>query len=233
MTAETIDKISRYANGVWQRDKGTIGLQGCTLDDFKQKMLLCALENPTYPPAMLVKKIRYAEMCEENAVPYKLECMPKFCDLAPAGVDDIDGYIENKYGLGVEDSTEIAENSCIDELAKTLYDREDRQNLFLDYMHGQPIGSGRQRDCREKLFNHRFEILQFLEEHGKITHSQRFYYEELAKIMKNYAPVPRVLSMDKSAINCRKYYHKDIEIKRKRKLNYYYKRKKAFQAENA
>ena len=227
MTAEEIDKICRYANGVWRRDKGLIGLQGCTMDDFKQKMLLCALENPTFTPAMLVKKIRYADMCEKNAVPYKLECMPKFCDLAPEGTDDINGYIENVYGLGVEDSTETEENSCIFELAEKLYEIPARRDLFLDYMHGQSIGSGKQRDCREKLFRWRFEILQFLEEHGKITYSQRLYYEELAKTMTNYAPVPRVLSMTDSAINCRKYYHKDEIKSRQRVLKAYYARKKA------
>lgn len=230
MTAEKIDKISRYAYVVWRNDRTSIGLRGCTFDDFKQKMLLCALENPTAPPAKLVSIIRFGEMRELSAIPYLIECMPKFCELAPEGTDDIDGYIENVYGLGVEDSTETKENSCIYELAEKLYDRPDRRNLFLDYMHGQPIGSGRQRDCREKLFRWRFEILQFLEDHGKISHSQRLYYEELAKTMTNYAPVPRVLAMTDCAINCRKYYHKDIEKSRERLLKNYYKRKKILQA---
>lgn len=216
MTAQKIDMISRYANGVYFKNYEQWALHSETFEDFKQSLLCLALEFPEDSPALLLKKYKFSKMCAPEEIPLKIGNMTMFSTLTE-NIEDDEQLIEfiggayNPFELPVY-------NNVIYIVAKRLYDNEKFYNLFLDYMSGQSIGGGRQRDCREKLFRHRFEIIKILLFYGVIGQKYYYYLLGVAKEMQKPCAVKKDLNMCSGAVIWREYYERNKEkIKEKRK----------------
>lgn len=226
MTVAEVERISRYANGVYYRDHDKWELKGESFEDFRQDLLLLALENPKDNFSLLMKRYRYRKMCANEAIPYRFQNMKPFSSL----VEDEEGLnaLIEKLG-GVIEAEVFPENelSCIGEIACYLYDKPMWRDLFLDYMYGQSIGGSRQRDCRIKMFNHCKEILQILRKHEKIDQREEERLKGILADMTGPAPVPKQHDDTAQGKSYRAYYYRNKEkIAQKRKAQYE-KRKQA------
>ena len=226
MTVEEVEKISRYANGVYYRNYDQWELQGESFEDFRQDLILLALENPKDSFSLLMKRYRFRKMCAVEAIPYRLENMKPFSSL----VEEEEGLNDLIEQLGGEIEAEVfPENklSCIGEIASYLYDKPMWRDLFLDYMHGQSIGGSRQRDCRIKMFNHCKEILQILRRNEKIDSREEERLKELLKDMRGPAPVPKQHDDTAQGKSYRAYYERNKEKIAQKKKALYEKEKQA------
>lgn len=217
MTAEKIDKISRYANGLYYRNYDQWALKGESFEDFRQTLLLLAFEYPDDTPALLVKRFRYSKMCATEAIPLQIRNMTPFSVLTE-GTDDENEFIEQLCGIVEDEYEDEKEISCIVQIAYCLYEKPEMRDMFLDYMHGQSVGGGRQRDCREKLFRKRFEILAILRQNEKIDEREEKRLTAIAQEMTKPAPVPKVHDDTAQGKSYRAYYYRNKEkIAQKRK----------------
>ena len=210
MTAEKIDKISRYANGLYYRNYEQWELKGESFEDFRQTLLLLAFEYPDDTPALLVKRFRYSKMCAIEAISLQIRNMTPFSVLTE-GTDDENEFIEKLCGVVEDEYEDEKEKSCIVQIACYLYEKPELRDMFLDYMHGQSVGSGRQRDCREKLFRKRFEILAILRQNEKIDEREEKRLTAIAQEMTKPAPVQREIKDTATARANRAYYERNKE----------------------
>ena len=209
MTAEKIEQISRYASGVYYKNYNVWSLNNERFEDFKQSLLALAIQFPKDSCSLLMKRYKYAQMCAPEAVPLKIRNMTPFSKLTE-DIEDTEQLIEVLGG--VYEPFEIpAYNNVVSIIAKQLYENNERRELFLDYMYGQSIGSGKQRTCREKLFNHRFEILKTLLVYGVISVTFYKYYLNIAKQMDKASSVKKNLNMSSGAVAWREYYERNKE----------------------
>lgn len=221
MTAEKIDNLCRYANVIYNGNPNRLECRGESFEDFKQNFLLCALEHEDYSPALLLKAVRFSKMCYSEAILYRISEMEHFSDLIPEGADYDIEWIETICGAGEE--FDISGSwDFIKRLAEVLFPNKiERQELFLDYMCGMSIGGGTQRDIREVLFHHRFEILNLLRNEGFIGLRDYEKYLILAKELTVPAKVKKQLRQTSDAIACRKYYeaHKEYFSEKAKRYN--------------
>ncbi len=207
---ERIERISRYANGIYHKNYEVLGCHGEMFEDFKQEMILYALMYPNDPPALIFRRVRYAKQCASEAIPYKLENMKTFSDLAAKGGTDESEFIE--ILCGVEEDTYFEDKDgekWLSILGGRLFKNEARNEAFQDYMHGMSVGGSVQRDIRELLFRRRFGILSFLKDFDVISESEREHWEAIAKEMTEPAKVKKMHSTNGTAEACRRYYEKN------------------------
>ena len=215
MTAERIASISKYAWCIYSTNPKRVECADGDFDDFRSEMYLqgCLHEEDC---AFLLKCVYYKKLKLKDSLQYNTSQMLNFSSLS-GETEDID-YIEKIVG-GKEDDYFLEENdSVIEELANLLYPgREEFQEGFICYMLGVPCwSSSRLRDCREKLFNWRFKILDFLYEKGKITERERDKFWKIAEELKEKQPVKKILSNNYEAVRQREVYHRNPEEARKK-----------------
>lgn len=208
--AERVEKISRYANGIYYKNYEVLGCRGEMFEDFKQEMILYALMYPNDSPALIFRRVRYAKQCQTEAIPYKLENMKTFSELSAKGGTDESEFIE--ILCGVEEDTYFDDKDgekWLSILGGRLFKSEARNEAFQDYMHGMSVGGGVQRDIRQVLFNRRFGILSFLKDFDVISETERERWEAIAEEMTEPAKVKKTLSTNSTAEACRRYYEKN------------------------
>lgn len=210
--AERVEKISRYANGIYYKNYEVLGCRGELFEDFKSEMILYALIYPEDPPALIFRRVQYSKRCPNEAIAYKIENMKTFSALMEKGGTDENEFIEKI--CGIEEDTYFNEKDggkWLAVLGGRLFKSEKRNELFQDYMSGMNVGGGVQRDIREVLFNRRFMVLAFLNEWGIIDQKERERWEAVAEAMTEPAKVKKTLSQTGSAAVCRRYYEKHKE----------------------
>lgn len=216
MTSQKINDICKYANGVYYRDYNNWFLNNVTFEDFKQSLLCLALEFPKDSVIYLVRRYKYSQMCAPEQVPFKIKNMKTFTEITH-DIEDSEQLIE-LLGGEYNPFDFSNHNNAINVIAEKLYEKEEQRDRFLDYMHGQSIGGSRQRDCRNKLFNHRFEILKTLLLNGTINFSYYKYLLNVANQMDKPCSVKKDLNMSSGAVIWRNYYEKNkAKLKERRK----------------
>lgn len=234
MTAERIDKISRYANGVYYHDFDRWELRGESFEDFRQALLLLAIENPNDSLTFLMSRYKYGKRSAPEAIPYKVENMTPFTVLTEGAEDENDliEYLGGEYESENEFEFE-EEGGSIEEIARYLYDDSERREMFLDYMYGKTVGGQKQRDMREKCFRHRFDILEILEKNGDIEKREVSRLKQIARELTSPPKVSRKLKDTNANKDCRAYYARNKEKFAERAKRRNEKKKQARQAENA
>lgn len=230
MTAEEklkrIDTISKYANGVYYRNREVLGCFGELFEDFREDMILYALLYPEDSPAMVLRRLRFAKQCQTEAIPLKIENMKTFSELAETrGIDESE-FIE--LICGMEEDRYFEENDAekwLATLGGRLFKTEERNELFQDYMYGMSVGGRIQRDMRQVLFNRRFMVLDFLKEFYVITLSEWERWKTVAEEMTEPAPVKRNRAETSTAQACRRYYEKNKAYFAEKAKRYAEKRK--------
>ena len=101
---------------------------------------------------------------------------------------------------------------------------------FLDYMYGQSV-KGRGYTIRQKLFSHRFVLLEMLLKAEKISFLSYEKYLAIAQEMKGVIPYKRVLSDSYNARWLRAKYNSDIENEREKRRERHRKYKQKEKAE--
>ena len=231
MTAERIEQLSRYANGVYSRDGSRYYCREGDFQDFKQTVLLYGMEYPEDSPALLIQRIKYARMCAKEAISYRLENIPPLSVFLDEDGELIENYFRREPS-GNEEESDTGE-SWLAELGKKLFKSEKSNEEFQEYMRGgNSVTATRKRAIRAVLFTHRFEILEYLEEQGKLTSRERERLERLAKEMTKPAGVPKVRKQETTARACREYYQRNKAKFAARAKENYKKRKQARQAES-
>lgn len=170
MTAEMVDYLSRYANKIYYQDTENFFCKDGDFEDFKQSFLLCALEHEGDTPAMILSRLKYSKMCQPEAIQYRLTEMCLFSDLIPEGDEYDFERIEQICGTFEEFDPFIESDGVIEFIANYLYPTNEKgREQFLDHMYGVSISGGKNRDIREMVFRHRFEILKILYKSGYLT----------------------------------------------------------------
>lgn len=210
--AERVEKISRYANGIYYRNYNVLGCYGELFEDFKSEMILYALMYPEDSPALIFRRVQYSKRCENEAIAYKIENMKTFSSLMEKGGTDENEFIEKI--CGIEEDTYFDEKDgeeWLSVLGGRLFKSENRNEQFQDYMCGMSVGGRVQRDIRAVLFTRRFMVLAFLNDWGIISPKERERWEAVAEEMTEPAKVKKTLSQTGTAAANRRYYEKHKE----------------------
>lgn len=219
MTEERIEKLTRYAKKVWNRD---YRYRDEPIEDFIQTFILFALENPEDTPALVLWKIANRGLHKN---PYRMRYFSE--------IESDERYKNGARGLEtilqvLEEGYELEETDSIDELAEMLFRAKVRER-FRDYMHGQACGGEFQKYCRKVLFRKRFEILDYLLRVGKIAEREKENLEAMAYEMAKPAPV-KTRKEDTPKRERQRRYDKSHPRKAYKRA-WYEKRKQARQAE--
>ena len=224
LSAVEIDKLRGYAYRAY--DSELWFCRGDTLEDFQQSFLLCALEHEGKDGAYCMQVLKSQRRSYPDAVPYDVACMPQFSSFVS---EDGDNYEDWGEPFAVYDEYFPA-RSLIGCIAWHLYPENVKgRKLFLDYLFGMSVGSGKARGIREMLFRHRLEIIAFLWKRGYLSLREYARFKRIAEEMTEPAKVKRTYSMTSDAIACREYYetHKAYFSEKAKRYN---ARKKAVQS---
>lgn len=232
MTAERIDEISRYANVCYNRGLAYVQSSADGFNDFVQDMLYYGCKYPNAPLALLLRSVYNEKRKYKEELCFQSGNMITFSTLSE-GKENPYEFLERKLGGKEESYFCDSEGESLREVACLLFEKEEIQEDFMNFLYGQVVAvKSRRTQFRKKCFEHRFEILKILHKNERISDREYRLLVEMAKGMEKVATVKKVLKDNYQARWAREKYHKDIEKARAVCREKDKKRKQARQADS-